>query len=250
MLSQYLLPEMWRMISLLLGWRSIFLTRLLTPVEDARASIKAFRSSMPGRLSTGMYEDEEDEDEDDEDDEDHDDDNVFVVASNGRSCTPAMWTKYNLDNLVKVLLAVAPPEVNEWQKNSNSPSSSIKLQGWKGCCVSAGMRAIPLLTLLDKYKRKARFFVYTAKSARNKSGLWPPPVPLVSLWSHNHSIGLSRRHRCANLRTKCPTWMLFRHNWSFGKTTVTCRLNLVSVDESMSWNWWRCIEIPQTVCNS
>tara|TARA_B110000211_G_C13620694_1_gene353043 strand:+ start:333 stop:470 length:138 start_codon:yes stop_codon:yes gene_type:complete len=45
---------------------------------------------MPGRLSTGMYEDEEDEDEDDEDDEDHDDDNVFVVASNGRSCTPAM----------------------------------------------------------------------------------------------------------------------------------------------------------------
>ena len=67
-----------------------------------------------------MYEDEDEEDKDEEDEdeadeEDHDDD-VFVVASNGRSCTPAMWTKYNLDNLVRVLLAVAPPEVNEWQK--------------------------------------------------------------------------------------------------------------------------------------
>ena len=45
---------------------------------------------MPGRLSTGMYEDEEDEDDEDDEDHDDDDDNVFVVASNGRSCTPAM----------------------------------------------------------------------------------------------------------------------------------------------------------------
>ena len=80
---------------------------------------------MPVRLSIRMYEDEDEEDKDEEDEdeadeedeEDHDDDDdVFVIASNGRSCTPAMWTKYNLDNLVRVLLAVAPPEVNEWQK--------------------------------------------------------------------------------------------------------------------------------------
>ena len=54
---------------------------------------------MPVRLSIRMYEDEDEEDKDEEDEdeadeedeEDHDDDDdVFVVASNGRSCTPAM----------------------------------------------------------------------------------------------------------------------------------------------------------------
>ena len=54
---------------------------------------------MPVRLSIRMYEDEDEEDKDEEDEdeadeedeEDHDDDDdVFAVASNGRSCTPAM----------------------------------------------------------------------------------------------------------------------------------------------------------------